>query len=182
MPALKSPSRRRVLLGEITSVHGIRGDVVIRSYTAEPSEIGSYGALEDESGQREFTLAVKRATDKGVIACVNGISDRTVAERLRGTKLYIARERLPDAGRNEYYHSDLLGLAAVDPNGNSVGSVIGIHNFGAGDIIEIRIEGTSHTEMLPFTHATVPTVDINAGRLVVVMQEAGDDEQEPSDP
>jgi 16S rRNA processing protein RimM len=172
----------RVLLGEITTVHGIRGDVVIRSYTADPEDIASYGTLETAAGQPLPALRVIRRTERGVIAHFSGIDDRTRAESLRGTQLWVARAQLPAAEPGEYYHADLIGLNAVDSGGTIVGTVIAIENFGAGDLVEVQLTGTSRTEYVPFTNACVPAVDIAARRMTVVMpvvdEEDGDEEGE----
>ena len=169
MTQIMSNTGRRVLLGRITGVHGIRGEVVIKAYTAEPESIGAYGPLEDEAGQRAYTLAVVRVTPKGVIGRVKGVADRTEAEKLKGTKLYIARERLPAAEANEFYHADLVGLAAFDPAGARIGEIVAVQNFGAGDLLEINLAGSNESEFVPFTNAVVPEVDIAAGRAIVVM-------------
>lgn len=170
-------SAKRVLLGEITSAHGVRGEIVVRSYTAEPEDIATYGPLENETGDRQYKLTVKRVTPKGLIAVVDGVADRTAAEKLRGTKLYVARDRLPALAPGEYYHADLIGLAAVAPDGEPIGSVIGIANYGAGDLLDIRLKGTKRSELVLLDPAFVPEVDITGGRVTVVMPVfAGDDD------
>ena len=170
------PHRARVLLGEITTVHGIRGDVVIRSYTADPVSIAGYGRLETKAGAPVPQVRIVRDTGRGVIAHLTGIDDRTAAEALRGTELWIARELLPAAEAGEYYHADLVGLIAVDPGGTIIGSVIAVENFGAGDLLEIRLAGPDRTEYVPFTNACVPDVDLAAGHVRVVMPVMGDDD------
>ena len=169
--------RRRVLLGQITGVHGIRGEVVIKTYTAEPQSIGAYGALEDDAGRLNYEISVVRVTPKGVIGRVTGIADRTEAEKLKGAKLYVARERLPKEPAGEFYHADLVGLAVFDPEGRSIGEIVAVHNFGAGDLLEITLAGSKETELVPFTNTIVPEVDIAAGRAVVVMPVMTDAEE-----
>lgn len=177
MAKAPAPASRRVLLGEITGVHGIRGEVVIRAYTEDPSGLAAYGPLQTEDGKHMLEPKVLRVSTKGVIARLKGVEDRTAAEKLKGTKLYVARERFPQAAENEFYHADLIGLTAADPNGAVIGTIIAVHNFGAGDILEIRHTGTRQSELVPFSGATVPEVDIDAGRAVVIMPDAvdGDD-------
>jgi 16S rRNA processing protein RimM len=165
----------RVLLGEIGSAHGIKGEVVVRSYTANPDDIGAYGILETKDGAPLPKFKVVRVSSRGVICRFDGIADRTAAERLRGIELWIARDRLPPAAGNEFYHADLIGLAAVSPEGQVLGTIVEVANFGAGDLIEVRLDGTTRTEYVPFTDAFVPHVDIAAGRATVVMPFAGDD-------
>lgn len=173
---------RMVLLGHISTAHGLRGEVLIKTYTGEPKAIGAYGALVDETGTRRFDVKVVRVTDKGVIARIGGVGDRTAAERIKGTKLYVAREQLPAAAEGEYYHADLIGLDAVSETGEKIGHVVAVQNFGASDLLEIRLEGSIKTELLPFTDACVPTVDIPGHRVVVRRPEIiegdqpGDDE------
>ena len=169
---------RRILLGRIAAPHGIRGDVVIESYTSEPQAIAAYGPLESEDGTQRIEIRVVRVTPKGVIAHVAGVDDRTSAESLKGLSLYVERERLPAAAEGEYYRADLIGLAAEDRDGRKVGSVVAVENYGAGDILELRLEGRAKTELIPFSDAFVPVVDIDGGRVVVVLPEvdAADDD------
>ena len=162
------PARHRILLGEITGVHGIRGEIVIRSYTADPSAIASYGILESNDGHPLPAIHVVRVTDRGVIARLAGIQDRTSAERFKSTALWVDRARLPPPTAEEFYHVDLIGLAAVTREGEALGEVQAIENFGAGDLLEIRLEDSLHTEFIPFTRACVPTIDIAARSIVIV--------------
>ncbi len=158
-----------MLLGRIAGAHGIRGEVLIKSFTAAPEDIGAYGALSDADQKRSLRIASARTTQKGVVARIEGVSDRNAAEALRSVDLYVARDRLPPASEDEFYHADLIGLAVVDPQGNAVGEVVATHNFGAGDLLEVRLAGTSKTEFRPFTDAIVPEVDLQARRVVVVL-------------
>jgi 16S rRNA processing protein RimM len=166
----------RILLGRIAGAHGIRGEVLIKTFTAAPENIGAYGPLSDETGTRTFKLKSARATPKGVVARLQGVDDRNGAEALRGIALYIERDRLPEAAEDEFYHADLVGLAAVSPDGKPVGEIIAVQNYGAGDLLEIRLAGSSKTELVPFTDAAVPQVDVAARRVVVLMP--GTDETE----
>lgn len=159
----------RVLLGEISTAHGIRGEVILRSYCAEPKDIASYGPLQDESGTRSFEITVRGTTSRGLIARVTGIEDRNAAEQLRGTKLYVERSRLPETDEDEYYHADLIGLTVLDRDGKVLGKVISVQNFGAGDLIEVESPDTRTTEYFPFDTQFVPAVDLEAGTLVVAI-------------
>jgi 16S rRNA processing protein RimM len=163
-----------VLLGRIAGAHGIRGEVVIHAYTAAPEDIGAYGPLTDAGGARSLELKIVRVTAKGVVARVSGVRDRNAAEALKGVELYVDRERLPAAAEGEFYHADLIGLAAVDAAGDAVGEVVAVQNFGAGDLLEIRLAGSAKTELVPFTEACVPVVDVRAKRAVVVLPQAND--------
>jgi 16S rRNA processing protein RimM len=168
----------RILLGRIAGAHGIRGEVLIHAYTEAPENIGAYGALSDATGTRQFKIKVVRVTPKGVIARLAGIADRTGAETLKGVELYVERARLPAAADGEFYYADLIGMAAVDTAGKLIGSVVAVHNFGAGDLLEIRLPGSSKTELVPFRDAFVPEVDLAARRIVVAMPSAAADDPE----
>jgi 16S rRNA processing protein RimM len=157
----------RVCLGQIGAPHGVRGEVRLRSFTADPAAITRYGPLETEDGRVLEIEALRRAKDH-FVATLAGIADREAAERLTNVKLYVPRERLPKPDApDEYYHADLIGLAAVDRSGKPLGSIVAVHNFGAGDLIELRRAEGEPTELLPFDATTVPEVDLAAGRLVV---------------
>lgn len=157
----------RVLLGRINGPHGIQGDVVVHSYTEVPEAIADYGDLTDAAGGRPLRLKVKRATPKGIIASVAGIGDRTTAEALKGAELWVERRQLPEPEPGEFYYEDLLGLQAVDLEGGQFGEVAGVVNYGAGDLLEIRLTGSRKTELIPFGEAYVPEIDIAGGRVVV---------------
>jgi len=173
-----SPKSARILLGRISGAHGIRGEVVIHAYTVTPESIGAYGPVFDKAGVRSFEVASARATPKGVVARLKGVGDRTAAEALKGVELYVNRDRLPAAAEGEFYHVDLIGLAAVDPEGKQIGEIVAVQNFGAGDLLEIRLAASGKIELVPFTEAVVPEIDIAAGRAVVAMPAASGDEEE----
>jgi 16S rRNA processing protein RimM len=156
-----------VCLGQIGAPHGVRGEVRLRSFTAEPEAIAAYGALQTDDG-RAIEIESLRAAKDHFVAALAGIRDRDAAAALANAKLYVPRERLPQlADPEEFYHSDLIGLAAVDCDGQRLGQVIAVHNFGAGDLLEIRLDASNKTELLAFDETNVPSVDIAAGRMVV---------------
>jgi 16S rRNA processing protein RimM len=161
------PGGARICLGQIGAAHGVGGEVRLRSFTSEPGAIAGYGPLETEDGRILQIESLRPAKDH-FVARLSGICDRNTAEQLTNVKLYVPRERLPEPKEtNEFYHADLIGLAVVDPAGNNLGTVVAIHNFGAGDLIEMQeIEGGS-MQMLPFDQATVPVVDLAGGRIVI---------------
>ena len=167
---------RRICLGVIAGVHGVRGLVKIKSFTQVPADIGSYGPLETESGSRKFEFEIKGEAKGAVLAAIAGIKDRDAAEALKGTKLYVAREALPaPEDEEEYYHADLIGLTAADETGKTLGTVVAVQNHGAGDILEIEDEAGASL-LVPFTRAAVPKIDLAGGRLtVLVPAEAPDD-------
>jgi 16S rRNA processing protein RimM len=163
---------QRVCVGRIGAAHGTRGEVKLWSFTADPMAIKDYGALATEDGTRTFTIETLRPGKDFLVARLTGIADRTAAEKLCNLDLYIARERLPEsADTDEFYHADLIGLAAVGTDGRELGNVVAVHNFGASDLIEVQPVQGGMTVMLPFTEAIVPVVDIAGGRIVVVPPE-----------
>lgn len=158
-----------VFLGRISGAHGLKGEVKIAAFTAEPEDIAAYGALRNAEGTRIFEIASLRSAGGGaVIARLHGVLDRDAAEKLKGTELYIVRASLPPAGAGEYYHSDLIGLKAVSPDGETLGEVIAVQNFGAGDLLELRPARGRQTELIPFESTHVPHVDLEAGRVIIV--------------
>ena len=176
---VKDISENRVLLGHISTAHGIRGDVLVKTHTVEPASIASYGALTDAAGQAPLKLKVLRVTPKGVVARVAGVADRNGAEALRGRELWVARSAMPEPSEDEFYHADLIGMAAFDEAGAALGTVIGIENYGAGDLVEIRGATGGATELVPFTKAFVPVIDFANRRIVVAMVYAEVDGDEP---
>jgi 16S rRNA processing protein RimM len=159
-------AEKRVLMGVITGAHGVRGLVRVKSFTAEPADLAAYGPLEDATGERRFAVELAGAVKGVLLARLPGVADRNAAERLKGTRLYLPRAALPDPGEEEYYHTDLIGLRVVLKDGSAFGIVKAVHDFGAGDSLEIeRAEGG--VVMVPFTSTTVPVVDLAEGRLML---------------
>ncbi len=162
-------NKKRILLGRILGAHGVHGNVLIKSYTQDPSAIADYGAVTDANGNHPLRLEVKWATAKGIIAHIHDIADRDAAEALKGRELYVDRSQLPDTDGDEFYHVDLIGLIAQDEQGNKIGTVIDVANYGASDILEIKLEGTDKTELIPFTPAFAPHVDLENGVITLAM-------------
>ncbi|MBO4227771.1 ribosome maturation factor RimM [Bradyrhizobium neotropicale] len=167
-----------VCVARIGAAHGVRGAVKLWTFTEDPLAVKHYGPLTTKDGTRQFEVAHVREAKDHLVATFKDVSTREEAERLNGLELYVPRERLPETDDDEYYHADLIGLAAVTTADQPLGKVVAIHNFGAGDIIEIA-PPQGATMMLPFTNAVVPTVDLAAGRVVVELPEEIEDE-EPS--
>jgi 16S rRNA processing protein RimM len=168
---MPSTTPKRIVLAHVASAHGIKGDVVVRAHTGAPEALADYGPLTDASGKRQFEITQLKATAKGVVVRFKGIADRTAAEALRGLELYVERSALPVPADGEYYHVDLIGLAAVSPDGATIGQVIAVQNFGAGEMLEIKRADAKETEYVPFTDTFVPTVDIEGGRVTVIIPE-----------
>ncbi len=156
-----------VLLGIIGAAHGVKGEVRIKSYTADPLDIGAYGPLTAFDGRR-FEVASVRSAKDVVVARLKGVDDRNAAETLNGTQLFVDRSVLPEPEEeDEFLHADLIGLRAETAEGAALGRVSAIHNFGGGDAVEIQ-PARGPSLMLPFTKAAVPVIDIAGGRIVVV--------------
>jgi 16S rRNA processing protein RimM len=156
----------RICVAKIGAAHGVRGEVRLWTFTEDPLAVTHYGPMSTKDGTRQFEVTKAREAKDHLVATLKGVTDRTAAEKLNGLELYIARDQLPDTGDDEYYHADLIGLAAETVAGEPLGRVIAMHNFGAGDIIEIAPPAGS-TLLLPFTNAVVPTVDIAGGRVLI---------------
>ena len=155
----------RVCLGVIVGAHGIRGEVKVRSFTEDANDIGAYGVLTDKSGQKSFSVKVVGRSKDDLRVKIEGCDDRNQAEALRGTELFVERCVLPETDDEEFYQTDLVGLEVKNESGEFLGKVVAFYNFGAGDIVEIKIG--QKLEMLPFNKDFVPEVCINKGYIIV---------------
>ncbi|WP_338830120.1 ribosome maturation factor RimM [Bradyrhizobium sp. 27S5] len=164
-----------VCVARIGAAHGVRGAVRLWTFTEDPLAVKDYGPLMTKDGTRQFEVTHAREAKDHLVVTLKGVASRDDAERLNGLELYIPRERLPETDDGEYYHTDLIGLAAVTTSEQPLGKVIAIHNFGAGDIIEIA-PPQGATMLLPFTNAVVPTVDLAGGRVVIEPPQEIDDD------
>jgi 16S rRNA processing protein RimM len=168
---------RDILLGVVIGAQGLKGEVKVKTFTESPDRLGAYGVLHDKGGRAFVVSGVRNARADIAVVQFEGVGDRTVAEKLKGTELYVARAALPPPEDEEFYHADLIGLTAQDGEGRTLGKVAAIHNFGAGDVITIaRPDGGDM--FLPFTRAVVPTVDVKAGFVVVAVPEETEDDQD----
>jgi 16S rRNA processing protein RimM len=156
----------RVCVGVIVGAQGVRGAVRVKPFTASPEAVAGYGPVEDEAGGRRFELTLVGQAKGVVVAKLDGVADRDAAAALKGVRLYVPRAALPPAEEEEWYHADLLGLAAVLRDGTALGRVKAVHAFGAGDSLEIERPDTAPV-MVPFTRAAVPVVDLAGGRVVI---------------
>lgn len=164
----------RICVGAIAGAFGISGEVRLKSFCTEASDIAGYGPLWTADGSRCFTLRLTRPVAGGLGARLSGVTTKEQADALRGTELYADRDRLPALPDDEFYHADLIGLQVRDPGGATIGTIIAVHNHGAGDILEIRRNSPSSALLLPFTLATVPTVNIAGGCVVADLPEGLD--------
>jgi 16S rRNA processing protein RimM len=171
----------KLLMGRIGAAHGIKGEVRLQSFAQMPMDIVGYGPL--ETNRPGLTVAIETARDAGngmLVVRLKGVPDRTAAEKLNGVELYIDRDRLPQADDDDFYHADLVGLEARLTSGASIGKVIAVPNFGAGDILEIRNPQSGDTYFYPFSKAVVPAVNVAEGFLVIEPPiEAEPGEEEP---
>jgi 16S rRNA processing protein RimM len=156
----------QICVARIGAAHGVRGAVRLWTFTEDPLAVMTYGPLRTRDGTRSFEIATVREGRGHLVATLKGIATREEAERLNGLELYVAREKLPATNEGEYYHADLIGLAAWTTANEPLGRVTAIHNFGAGDIIEIA-PPAGPTMLLPFTNAVVPSVDLEGRRVVI---------------
>jgi len=157
---------RLVCIARIGAAHGIHGAVRLWTFTSDPLAVKDYGPLMTADGGRSFELTALRQARGFLVVNFKGVTTREAAEGLNGTELHVARERLPPAGMREYYHTDLIGLAAVTLQNEPIGRVVAVHNYGAGDILEIA-PPQGPTLLLPFTDQVVPEVDLAGGRVVI---------------
>ncbi|MEM9707270.1 MAG: ribosome maturation factor RimM [Pseudomonadota bacterium] len=156
----------RVCVGAVAGAFGVRGEVRLKSFTADPEAIAAYGPVATEDGGNSFDVTLTRPVKGGFAARLTGVISKEAAEALKGTRLYVDRDRLPDTDEDEYYHADLIGVAVHDTGGALLGHVKAVLNHGASDLLELRLPDTSQTALLPFTRAHVPNVDLSAGRIV----------------
>jgi 16S rRNA processing protein RimM len=156
----------RVRIAKIGAAHGVRGEVRLFAYTEDPLALRAYDELEDESGTRRFRIASLRPAKDHLVARFEGVGDRDEASKLTHLELYVARAKLPaQKETNKFYQADLIGLAVETKAGERLGEVVGVRNFGAGDLLEIRTR-RGGTALLPFVDPYVPTVDVGGGRIV----------------
>jgi 16S rRNA processing protein RimM len=172
-----------IVVARIGAAHGVRGEVRLKSFTADPLAVRSYGPLTAETG-RVFTIKTARAaagkTPEMLVVTLEGVTTRDAAEALNGVELFLPRDRLPETEADEFYHADLIGLDAVGTDQQVLGTIIAVHNFGAGDLLEIA-PSAGKTVFVPFTRAVVPEIDIAGGRVIVepppgLLDEGGDDD------
>ena len=160
-------ARRRICIGVVTGARGVRGELRIRPLTENPQDVAAYGPVETEDGSRRFILSNVNIVSKSIVARVNGITTRDEAEALKGVRLYVPKEALPQIEEDEYYEADLVGLKVSKVDGVTLGELVAVQNFGAGDLLEIHLEDRKDTVLLPFTVDFVPEVDLDGGVIVI---------------
>ncbi len=165
------PHEDRVCVGAIAGSFGVKGEVRLKSFCADPEAIGTYGPLSSEDGKTEWELKISRPIKNGYAARLSNVRSKEAADALRGTRLYAPRERLPDLPDDEFYHADLIGLTVFDTGGVELGRIKAILNHGAGDLLEIAVKGQKQPVLLPFTLANVPTIDLTSGKVIADLPE-----------
>ena len=156
----------RVCVGQVLGPHGVRGLVKLASFTAQPEAIATYQPLTDEAGKRRFKFELLNAVKGHFLARMDGVASREDAEAVAGTRLFVERDQLPPPEEDEFYHADLIGLRAERSDGTGLGSVVALHDFGAGEMVEVALTAGRRV-MLPFTRAVVPRIDVAGGLMVI---------------
>lgn len=166
---MTQPQDSLICVGMITSVHGVRGVMRVKSFTEDPMDIFNFTPLTDHKGQKKFPIEFSSQSKGLFLVTMTGVSNREDAEMLKGTKLYTSREQLPEIEEEDsFYYSDLIGLKIRHhSNNDDIGEVIAIHNFGAGDIIEMRPFTGGKTVMVPFTQQVIPEISLQEGLIKI---------------
>jgi 16S rRNA processing protein RimM len=148
-----------VCVAKITSPHGVRGAVKLKTFTEDPESIRDYSPLYSKDGKEKFEITILSSKEGMLIAKISGVNDRNEAASLRGRELYADKNLFPDLEEDEFYYDDLIGMQVVLENGEEFGSVVNLHNFGGGDLVEISLQGQSKTELFAFTREIFPKID-----------------------
>lgn len=176
---------KRILVGKFGAAQGVRGEVRLFAFVDDPGLITQLGVLEDKEGVRKFKIVSSRPAKDFLVVKVDGIEDRDAAAKLTHTELFVPRSRMPALkGKNSFYHSDLIGLRVEDAAGTNFGAVVGVQNYGAGDLLEIKPADGAETFLLPFADPFVPVVDVEGSRVVIELPDnffdPGENEEELS--
>ena len=178
-------SDRLICVAAISGAFGIKGEVKVKLFTQDPVSCLTYGPLLNEAGEVVLTPISSRPIKDGLAVIAEEVETREEAEALKSTKLFVARAALPDPDEDDFYYADLIGLDVKTTSGQRAGVVIAVHEFGAGDMLEIKPakkDGKQpHSFFHPFTKLATPKVDIQAGRIIIHITEAvpvGDEGQD----
>lgn len=156
-----------ICVGALGGSYGVKGDVRLKSFCADPAAIADYGPLSNEDGTRSFTLSLTGQLKAGFAAKLSGVKTKEQADALKGVRLYAPRDVLPALPDDEYYHADLIGLTVMDTGGVELGKVSAVMNHGADDLLEVNGPGLKDGALIPFTRAIVPTVDLTTRRIII---------------
>ncbi|MFC4214615.1 ribosome maturation factor RimM [Pseudophaeobacter arcticus] len=160
------PKSELICVGAIAGSYGVRGEVRLKSFCAQPEEIETYSPLTSEDGSQSYNITLTRAVKGGFCGRIAGVETKEQADALKGLRLFTSRDQLPTLPSDEYYHADLIGVEVFDTGGVLLGTVKSVQNHGASDLLELTGEGLKGTVFLPFTLAVVPTVDLEQGRII----------------
>ena len=155
-----------ICIGAIIGAFGVKGELRVKSFCANPADLDTYGPLMSEDGNETYDLTIERPIKGGFAVRIKGIRYKDQADELRGVSLYAPRDKLPSLPNDEFYHADLIGLDVYDTGGEKLGQIMAVYDHGAGDMLEIAGKGIKNTVMLPFTREAVPTVDLVIGRII----------------
>ncbi len=155
-----------ICVGSIGGSYGVHGELRIKSFCAVADDIETYSPLTREDGTGSFNIAIVRPVKGGFVVRITDVGTKEQADALKGTQLYARRDQLPKLPDDEFYHSDLTGLQVLDTGGETLGVVQSVQNHGAGDLIEVQLPNSSATVLVPFSLAVIPTVDLEAGRII----------------
>lgn len=176
---VKASSSSRIAVGVFGAPHGVRGELRLKSYTGDPVAIADYAPLTDETGERRFRIkSIRSIKDDMVVVAIEGVSDRDKAAALTRTEIFVTRDQLPPPDEDEFYHADLIGLNAINGEGVVFGRVNALHNFGAGDLLEITIPQQRETVLVPFTKVNVPNIQFEKDTITVIVPESVEGEEE----
>lgn len=156
-----------IIVGSIAGAFGVKGEVRLKSFCAEPEAIVDYTPLTRSDGPVVQTIVLTGRAKGALVARMDGVTTKEEADALKGVELSALRSQLPALPDDEFYHADLIGLEAFDTGGDSLGRVKSVQNNGADDLLEIHGPGLRATVLVPFTRAVVPTVDLATGRVVI---------------
>jgi len=157
----------QICVGAFSGSYGVNGEVRLKSFCADPEAIADYSPLTTEDGKRSYAITITRSIKGALVAKIEGITNKEMADDLKGLRLFARRDQLPALPDDEYYHADLIGLTVMDTGGTVLGKVHAVQNHGASDLLEIIPSAGGNTILLPFTREVVPTVDLSAGRIIV---------------
>lgn len=161
-------SQQSLCIGVITAAHGIKGAVEIKPFTSSTDAFCQFTTVYSEHGEECFAVKVTGHKKSTLIATIAGVNDRNSAEKLKNTKLYIKRDMLPPLEEEEFYHADLIGMEVVEASGTVFGKVVAVHNFGAGDLVEIERIGGKEKNFYPFTYDIFPHIEQEAHRITII--------------
>lgn len=159
--------KNQIVVGAIAGSFGVNGDVRLKSFCADPASISDYGPLSTQDGSQKYSVKILNQLRNGFAARLTGIQTKEQADAVRGTELFVDRDKLPTLPDDEFYHSDLEGLSVLDTGGTQIGTVKAMQNHGAGDLVEIILPGSANTVLIPFTRQNVPTVDLASKRIIL---------------